>query len=290
MNGADLTKTVLQMDCSKWCRRWGFAAAANLDDGRAVMKIFKQSRWVLSKNLIRPLPVQNCKDGDSGDLLSWSLVLADARDEVDYERGAAARGDNTLARIDLFFDVILWIRYMGRISRRDRDLKPIMFLYPTDLEAKSPKKIKLQKEAVPPQGKDWISADHSRGCRVPVTLARPGEARRARVGIPFSPHTHSLVKQRQPHYLSWPSSTSTSKVGLKVCTLHFLVPTWAFEILFGITEILNRPTSHSKNSPPDLKCSFIDLCVYALVRTVKLNSHLELQATLIYNLNNRLHL
>ena len=105
MNGADLTKTVLQMDCSKWCRRWGFAAAANLDDGRAVMKIFKQSRWVLSKNLIRPLPVQNCKDGDSGDLLSWSLVLADARDEVDYDRDAAARGANTLARVDLFSDL-----------------------------------------------------------------------------------------------------------------------------------------------------------------------------------------
>lgn len=67
-------------------------------------------------------------------------MLADARDEVDYDRGTAARGGNTLARIDLFFDVSLWIRYIGWISRRDRDLKPIRFLYPTDLEAKSPKK------------------------------------------------------------------------------------------------------------------------------------------------------
>jgi hypothetical protein len=53
----------------------------------------------------------------------------------------------------------------------------------------------------------------------------------------------------------------------------------------------------SNNPPPDLKCPFRDLRVLTTVRytsvsaeTVKLNFHLELQATLIHNLNNGLRL
>jgi hypothetical protein len=53
----------------------------------------------------------------------------------------------------------------------------------------------------------------------------------------------------------------------------------------------------SNNPPPDLKCPSRDLSVLTTVlytsvsvETVKLNFHLELQATLIHNLNNGLHL
>jgi hypothetical protein len=53
----------------------------------------------------------------------------------------------------------------------------------------------------------------------------------------------------------------------------------------------------SNNPPPDLKCSFRDLPVLTTVwyssvsvETVKLSFHLELQATLIHNLNNGLGL
>ena len=55
------------------------------------MKNLEQSHKALSKNLIRPLPVQNLEDGDSGDLLSRSSVHADARDGLEYDGGAAAR-------------------------------------------------------------------------------------------------------------------------------------------------------------------------------------------------------
>ena len=70
--------------------RW-FAAAPDLDEGRAVMKILEQSRWALPKNLIRPLPEQDLEDGGFGYLLSRSLVHADARDGLDYDGGAAVR-------------------------------------------------------------------------------------------------------------------------------------------------------------------------------------------------------
>ena len=60
-----------------------------------MMKTFEQSRWALLKNLIRPLPVQDRKDGGSGDLLSHSPVHTDARDEVDYGGGATVRGGAT---------------------------------------------------------------------------------------------------------------------------------------------------------------------------------------------------
>ena len=45
-----------------------------------MMKIFEQSCPALPKNLIRPLPVQDLKDGGSGDMLPRSSVHADARD------------------------------------------------------------------------------------------------------------------------------------------------------------------------------------------------------------------
>jgi hypothetical protein len=51
----------------------------------------------------------------------------------------------------------------------------------------------------------------------------------------------------------------------------------------------------SNNPPPNLKCPFEDLPVLTTISytsvsvgTVKLNFHLELQATLIHNLNNGL--
>ena len=56
-----------------------------------MMKIFEQLQWMLSKNLIRPLLVQDRKDGGSRDVLSRSSVRADARDGADYEGGAVAR-------------------------------------------------------------------------------------------------------------------------------------------------------------------------------------------------------
>ena len=55
------------------------------------MKILEQSRRVLPRNLIRPLPVQDLEDGGSGDLLSQSSVHANARDGLDYDGGAAAK-------------------------------------------------------------------------------------------------------------------------------------------------------------------------------------------------------
>jgi len=79
-NGDDRTKTVLLTECSSRCRRRRFAAAPDLDEGRAVMKILEQSRRALPKYLIRPLPVQDLEDGGSRDLLSRSSVHADARD------------------------------------------------------------------------------------------------------------------------------------------------------------------------------------------------------------------
>jgi hypothetical protein len=50
----------------------------------------EQSRRVLSKNLIRPLPYMITKASGSGDLLSRSPVHAGARDEVDYGGGASS--------------------------------------------------------------------------------------------------------------------------------------------------------------------------------------------------------
>jgi hypothetical protein len=72
----------------------------------------------------------------------------------------------------------------------------------------------------------------------------------------------------------------------------------AFEIYLGISElIVGQAHINSNNPPPDLKCPFRDLLVLTTVRytsvsaeSVKLNFHLELQATLIHNLNNGLRL
>ena len=91
MKEDDRTKTVLLMECSSRCRRRRFAAEPDLDEGRAVMKILEQSRRVLPRNLIRPLPVQDLEDGGSGDLLFRLPVHADARDGLDYDGGAAAK-------------------------------------------------------------------------------------------------------------------------------------------------------------------------------------------------------
>ena len=87
----DRMKTVLLTEYSSRCRRRRFAAAPDLDEGRAVMKILEQSRRALPKNLIRPLPVQDLEDRGSGDLLSRSSVHADARDGLDYDCGVATR-------------------------------------------------------------------------------------------------------------------------------------------------------------------------------------------------------
>jgi hypothetical protein len=50
----------------------------------------EQSRRVLPKNLIRPLPYRIAKASDSGDLLSRLPVHAGARDGVDYGVGASS--------------------------------------------------------------------------------------------------------------------------------------------------------------------------------------------------------
>jgi len=89
-NKVDRTKTVMLMECSSRCRRRRFAAAPDLDEERAVMKILEQSRWAFPKNLICPLPVQDFEDGGFGDI-SRSSVHAGARDGADYEGGATAR-------------------------------------------------------------------------------------------------------------------------------------------------------------------------------------------------------
>jgi hypothetical protein len=49
----------------------------------------EQSRRVLPKNLIRPLPYRIAKASGSGDLLSRSPVHAGARDGVDYGGGTS---------------------------------------------------------------------------------------------------------------------------------------------------------------------------------------------------------
>jgi hypothetical protein len=50
----------------------------------------EQSRRVLPKNLIRPLPYRITKASGSEDLLSRSSVHAGARDEIDYGNGASS--------------------------------------------------------------------------------------------------------------------------------------------------------------------------------------------------------
>ena len=74
----------------------------DLDERRAVMKILEQSPRALSKDLIRPLPMQDHEDGGSGHLLSRSSVHADAR-EVQATKAAQQRErGKTLTRVDLF--------------------------------------------------------------------------------------------------------------------------------------------------------------------------------------------
>ena len=90
-NGDDRMKMVLLTECSSRCHRRRFAAAPDLDEGRAVIKILEQSRRTLPKNLIHPLPVQDLEDGGSGDPLSRSSVHADARDQIGYDDGTTAR-------------------------------------------------------------------------------------------------------------------------------------------------------------------------------------------------------
>jgi hypothetical protein len=50
----------------------------------------EQSRRVLRKNLIHPLPYRITKASGSGDLLSCLPVHAGARDEIDYGGGASS--------------------------------------------------------------------------------------------------------------------------------------------------------------------------------------------------------
>jgi hypothetical protein len=57
------------------------------------VEAFEQSRRALPKNLIRPLPVQDCLGRGSGDLLSRSPVHTDEWDEVAYAAAQqASRG------------------------------------------------------------------------------------------------------------------------------------------------------------------------------------------------------
>ena len=102
MNGDDRTKMVVLTECSSRCRRRWFAAAPDLDEGRAMMKILEQLRRTLPKNLIHPKP--NLEDRGSGDLLSRSLVHADARDGLGHGGSAAARKDKTLG-----FVTLVWV-------------------------------------------------------------------------------------------------------------------------------------------------------------------------------------
>ena len=101
-NRNDRTKMVLLTECNSWCRGRRFAVAPDLDEGRAVMKILEQSCWMLPKNLIRPKP--NLEDRGSGDLLSRSLVHADARDGLGHGGSSAARKDKTLG-----FVTLVWV-------------------------------------------------------------------------------------------------------------------------------------------------------------------------------------
>jgi hypothetical protein len=58
----------------------------------------EQSCRALPKNLIRSLPYKITKVSGSGDLLSLSLVHADAQDGVDYKDGASSERWQTLDR------------------------------------------------------------------------------------------------------------------------------------------------------------------------------------------------
>ena len=87
---------VVRMERSRRRCRRRYAAAPDLDGGRAVAKIVEQSRRALPKNLIRPLPVQDLK-GER--FRRPALLFAGARDGEDYGGGAAVRGGKTLTQI-----------------------------------------------------------------------------------------------------------------------------------------------------------------------------------------------
>ena len=73
------------------CSRRRYAAAPDLDGGRAVAKIVEQSRRALPKNLIRSLPVQDPK-GERFRRPALPFAGArDARDGEDHGGGAVAR-------------------------------------------------------------------------------------------------------------------------------------------------------------------------------------------------------
>ena len=113
MNGFNGMKTVLQMKCSRWCRRRR-AASLYLDEGWAMMKIVEQSRRALPKNLIRPLPVQDPK----GERF-WRLALpfAGARRSSGWIRLWWQHNSEKRQNPNLSW-YILWCQPMGWIYRR----------------------------------------------------------------------------------------------------------------------------------------------------------------------------
>ena len=190
---------VLLTECSRQCRRRRFAAAPSLDEGRAVMKIFEQSRRALSKNLIRPLPVQYLEDRGSGDLLSQSSVHVGARDGADYEGGASTRRRQNPNSSWSISGEGRWVIYIGkpnrlliRISKSRRlGVQAGLGFHISQIYSTSHQKIKQQKKVAPPQGEEPGFGGPFPRTSWPAYHATPREARRAsaRVGLPFSP-TH----------------------------------------------------------------------------------------------------
>jgi len=141
--------------------------------------------WCLAlpKNYILPLKV------GSGDMISrwrsgWSRL---------WRKCSSERRQNSSSSRCMSGDS-LWVRYIGESYRlASRSLsKPIRFLYPADLKAKSPK-IKLQKEPTPSKGK---RPDFGR----PFT-----QVSCARALCPTRRSVRARCSSSVPHHIAWRS-------------------------------------------------------------------------------------
>ena len=117
-----------------------------------------------------------------GHLLSCSPVYTGARDREDYGGGAAARGGKPPTKIRSI---------LVAADRRNQIRKPTRPSISRKHNSQATKKIKQQKKTAPLQGEEPNFDE-------PFTRTScPGEvSKHVRVEFPFSPHTHSLKRQR----------------------------------------------------------------------------------------------
>jgi hypothetical protein len=190
----------------------------------------EQSRISLSKNLIRPLPVQ-----DRWGRWFWrpTLPIADARQLTEWSSldGSAAKA--TKSRCVGIFRDCSYIATSVAAARIYREDPPRVTAFHNWLGLSLLKRIRHGLIAkINGKRRSWTcealyqtSMDYSRTHRAPapitsprLALARWGEvSKRARVFLSFS-LLHTLASaSRATHLISRLSSTSTSKVGLKSC-------------------------------------------------------------------------